>query len=109
MAPKHGWVRDHRSILDWEWYHDIPVFRLFHYIRLVANYEDAWWKGILVKRGQLITSRESLAEATDLTQKQVRGALEKLVRTREIAIATTNRFSVITVAKYDYYNPTMQL
>lgn len=98
-----GWIKLHRKILDWEWYTDAPVRILFEHLLLTANYEDKRWKGITIKRGQKVTSRQHLAEETGLTEQQVRTALAKLKSTQNITSKTTNKYTLITVENYGLY------
>jgi len=92
-----------RKILKWEWYQDVKVFHLFLYFLLRANWEDGRWKGIEVKRGQLITGRLKLSKDTGLSEREIRTCLTKLKTTNEIAIKTTSKYSIITICKYDVY------
>ena len=98
-----GWIKLHRKILDWEWYTDAPVRILFEHLLLTANYEDKRWKGITIKRGQKVTSRQHLAEETGLTEQQVRTALAKLKSTQNITSKTTNKYTLISIVKYNIY------
>lgn len=92
-----------RKILKWEWYQDVKVFHLFLYFLLRANWEDGRWKGVEVKRGQLITGRLKLSKDTGLSEREIRTCLTKLKTTNEIAIKTTSKYSIVTVCKYDTY------
>lgn len=103
-----GWVKIHRGMLEWEWYGDTNVVRLFFHLLLKANYEDKRWQGNIVGRGQLVTGRVELAEQTGLTEQQVRTALSKLKSTGEITIKTTNKYSIITICNYARYQDTEQ-
>ena len=98
-----GWVKIHRSLLEWEWYGDTGVTRLFLHILLKANFEPKRWRGIIIKRGQLITSLNSLAEETTLSAQQVRTALTKLISTNEITNLSTPNYRLLTVNKYEDY------
>lgn len=77
-----GFINLHRKILDWEWYDDINVFRVFTHLLLTVNWTPAKWHGIEILPGQRITSREILATETGLSVRQIRTALEKLKKTR---------------------------
>lgn len=77
-----GYINLHRKILNWEWYDDIPVCRLFIHLILTSNWTNVTWHGIEIKSGQKLTSREHLATETGLTEQQVRTALKKLQKTR---------------------------
>jgi len=92
-----------RKILKWEWYQDVKVFHLFLYFLLRANWEDGRWKGIDVKRGQLITGRLQLSKDTGLSEMEVRTCQNKLKKTGEITIKSTSKYSIITICKYDTY------
>lgn len=98
-----GWVSFHRKIEEWEWYDDANTFRLFFHLVLKANHKDNKWRGIDIKRGELVTSNEQLAKQLKLTVSKIRTSLKKLKSTGEIAIKTTNKNTVVTVANYDLY------
>lgn len=104
---KQGWVKLHRQITDWEWYTDGNTFRVFLHLLLNANHKDGRHKGIVVKRGQILTGRKVLASALGLSERQIRTALSKLKTTGEIdqqkANKTTKSGSIITLCNYDSY------
>ena len=97
------WISLHRKFKNWEWYKDINTKTLFLHLLLVANYKDNLWKGILVKRGQRLTSLGNLADETGLTIQQTRTAIKRLKSTGEITVETTSKYSLITIEKYDFY------
>ena len=98
-----GYIQLHRRLLEWEWYDDIPTFKLFIHCLLKANYTDKKWRGNNIKRGQFITSISNLSYETGLSQKQVRSSIDKLVKTGELGKVTTPRNSMITVLSYNNY------
>lgn len=99
----NGWIKLHRKILDWEWFTSPSTLQLFIYLLLMANKEDKKWRGILIKRGQLVTSVATISEETKLSTQQVRTSLNRLKSTNEITSKTTNRFTLVTVCKYESY------
>ncbi|MDD7440047.1 hypothetical protein [Prevotellamassilia timonensis] len=99
----NGWIKLHRKILDWEWFTSPSTLQLFIYLLLRANKEDKKWRGILIKRGQLVTSVATISEETKLSTQQVRTSLDRLKSTNEITSKTTNRFTLVTVCKYESY------
>lgn len=99
----NGWIKIHRKILDWEWFSCSSTFHLFVYLLLNARTEDKNWKGIVIKRGQLVVSVASICSSTHLTTQQVRTSLKRLKSTNEITIQTTNRYTLITICKYESY------
>lgn len=98
-----GWIKLHRSIMDWEWYEDQNTFRLFLHILLTANHADKNWRGIMIKKGQKLTSQLKLSEQTGLTRQQVRTCLNRLESTNEITMQSTAQNTMITVLQWDKY------
>lgn len=101
-----GWIKIHRRLLDWEWYDDNNVVRVFLHLLLTANYEPKKWHGQTIERGTLITGRIALAQETNLSEQQVRTALKKLESTGEITTKSTNQFTIITICNYERYQTT---
>lgn len=101
-------IKIHRKILDWEWYDDINTCRLFCHLLLKCNYEDNKWHWKTIKRGQRITSLNSLSKETGLTIQQTRTSIIKLKSTGEITDQTTNSFRLITVINYELYQANQQ-
>lgn len=99
----NGFILIHRNILNWGWFSDANTFRVFLYLLLKANWQDSEWRGIKIKRGQLITGRNSVAQDTGISKQSVRTSLNNLKSTNEITIQSTNKFSVVTIVKYNDY------
>jgi hypothetical protein len=96
-----GWIKLHRSLKNWEWYSDHSATRLLVHLLVSVNYENKMWKGQEVEAGTLITSWENLALETGLTIKQVRTAMAKLEKSKEVARYATNKWQAITLVKWD--------
>jgi len=104
-----GWVKLHRKMTEWEWYKVPNMFHLFAHLVMTANHEDGRWQGNDVKRGQVITGRKSLSEATGISEQSVRTCLSKLELTKEVSVFSTKKYSVITVCNYDIYQEEKKL
>lgn len=98
-----GYVVLHRKLLQWGWYSDINTCRLFIHMLLKANWKDGEFRGTTVPRGSFISSLDKLSEETALTRKEIRTAIEHLKRTGELAVKSTNRYSLFTVTNYETY------
>jgi len=72
-----GWIKLHRGLLEWEWYDEPNVFRLFLHCILKANHSDKSWRGSVIKRGEFVTSLQNLSSETKLSVQQVRTCLKK--------------------------------
>jgi len=82
------------------------------YLILMANHKDnEWWdshqkKFITIKRGSFITSVESIRKKINdklVTPKKIRAILSTLSKMDFLAIKTTNKYTLITIVKYDLY------
>lgn len=100
---KKGFIVLHRSLLDWEWYSDKNTKILFLHLLLTANFEDKKWRGVDIKRGQVISGRIELAKSTGLTEREIRTSLSKLKTTNELTIKATSKFSIFTLTNYGLY------
>lgn len=100
-----GFIKIHRKILDWEWYSDANVARLFFHCLFKVNYTTKKWQGVEIKQGSFITSYEKLASDLNLTIQQIRTALKKLKSTHEITYHSTANYSIISLNNWDDYNP----
>lgn len=98
-----GWISLYRKFMNWQWYKNSNVKAVFIHLLLCANHKEEMVGRRIIHRGQLITSRDSLSEATGLTPREIRTCLSKLKSTNEIEVEITNKCSVITIKKYDIY------
>jgi hypothetical protein len=98
-----GWIKIHRQILEWEWYSDNNTFRLLMHLILKANHKEKRYRGIELKVGSVITSRDILAIEIGLSVQQVRTSLDKLKSTNEITIKTSSQGTIIEVVNYIKY------
>ena len=110
MNNQQGWIKLHRQILEWEWYSDNNCFRLFLHLLLKANHKEKRFKGIELKVGSIVTSRDLLARETGLTSQQIRTALTKLISTNEITNVTSSQGTIIQIVNYEKYQvPTNEI
>lgn len=103
MTNKQGWIKLHRQILEWEWYSDNNCFRVFLHLLLKANHKEKRFKGIELKVGSIVTSRDLLARETGLSSQQVRTALNKLISTNEITSVTSSQGTILQIVSYEKY------
>ena len=99
----NGYIFLWKKVEEWEWYKDLPTFKLFIHLLINAYYYDTNWRNIAVKRGQIISSIENLAVGCGITVKQTRRAIDNLKSTGEITTKGTNQFTIITICNYDSY------
>lgn len=99
----NGRIAIDRQIMDWEWWGDLNVFRLWMVILMLANWQDKKWQGQTIKRGSFITSYPTLADISGLSIQQTRTAISKLKSTGEIQQIATNKYQLIIVVNYEKY------
>ena len=98
-----GFIKIYRNLLKWEWHDDPNTGWLFVNLLLKANYEDTKWRGMVVRRGQLVTSLRKLSKETGISVQSIRTGLNRLQDTGEVTHTPTHRHTLITICKYDEY------
>ena len=99
----NSFVKLYRSLLDWEWWDDKNVTRLFLTILLSVNWTDRNWHGMVIEKGSIFTSIDHLSKKSGLTNQQTKTAIKKLKSTGEITIKTTNKGTLVTVENWGKY------
>lgn len=97
------YIKLFRKILTWGWYGDTNTFRVFMHILLKANYAPSEYKGVVVGAGECVFGRKKWAKELGLTEQQVRTAISHLQSTNEITITSTNKFSIVHVVKWEFW------
>ena len=100
---ENSFIKLYRSLLDWEWWDDKNVTRLFLTILLSVNWQTKKWHGMTIEKGSVFTSIEHLSKKSGLTMQQTRTALNKLKSTGEITIKSTNKGTLVTVENWGKY------
>ena len=103
----NGFIKLYRSLMDWEWYQDANVMRVFLHLLLDANHKAKRWQGRVIEPGQTVTSRQKIAEGLGLSEQQVRTALTKLKSTGEITSIATNKYTLVTIENWASINRRM--
>ena len=98
-----GYIKFFRKYLSWEWRTDIITSHVFLNLLVMANWNDGRYKGMAVKRGQLIRGRKTLSEELGISEQQLRTALTKLKSTSEVTSKSTSQYTIYTIVNYDLY------
>lgn len=102
-GPGGGWVKLHRKLLEWEWYQDAHMVHLLVHLLLTASHEDRRYKGMTIKRGQVVTSIKELAEALGASETSTRRRMKRLKSGGFLTIKVAHRITTITICNYDSY------
>lgn len=89
---------------EWEWYSDINTKGVFLDLLIYASHTDTNFKGIFLKKGQVIMGRIEMAKRLGISEQNVRTAINHLKSTNEITVKSTNRFSIVTILNYTKYH-----
>ena len=98
-----SYIKLDKKITDWGWFTDGNVLKVWIYLLVNAQYKPTTFKGIELDRGQIVVGRKKLAEKLGMTEQSIRTCLNRLKSTNEITIKSTNKYSVITIVKYAFY------
>lgn len=102
-GPGGGWVKLHRKLLEWEWYQDAHMVHLLVHLLLTASHEERRYKGLTIKRGQVVTSIKELAEALGASETSTRRRMKRLKSGGFLTIKVAHRITTITICNYDSY------
>jgi len=96
-----GWIKLHRSLIDWQYWDDHNTTRLLIFLLVIVNHEQKKWLGIIIEPGQIVTSFEKLSFKTGMSISQIRRSIKLLENDNQITRKTTNKFQLITLVKWD--------
>ena len=98
-----SYIKLDRKLLNWEWKDCPEMVALWVDILLEANYSQRNWRGNEYEPGTFPTSLDKLSTNTGISVRSVRTCLERLKKTGEIDIKTTNQGTKIIVNKWALY------
>lgn len=108
-----GWVKFHRSILDNPRSSDPDWFSVWGHLLLMATHKEMKFifKGaaILLKPGQLITSRDSLSKKTGVNTSKIERVLKWMQIEQQIEQESSSVSRLITILNWDRYQSIEQV
>lgn len=102
-GPGGGWVKLHRKLLEWEWYGDAHMVHLLVHLLLTATHEDRKYKGLTIKRGQLVITIENLANALGTSKTSTWRRLKRLENRMVVEIKVEHGETLVTICNFDSY------
>lgn len=97
------YIKIFRKMLGWGWYGDTNTFRVFMHILLNANYKESEFRGHKIPAGACVFGRKAWAKELGLSERQIRTALEHLKSTNEVTTKATNKFTIIHVENWGFW------
>ena len=104
-GPDSLFIKLSYKIRNWRWFHDPATRDMFIWLLLHANRTDEYFCGVLIRRGQRVTSYGHMAEELGFSIDQMRRAERNLKSTGEITVKIYPKYQVITVVNYNRYQP----
>jgi hypothetical protein len=103
----HTFITLHRKMLLSACFADAELLQLWIWCLLRANFKDREivHDGRLVnlKRGEFITGRFTATKELNMSVKKFRNRIELLEKMGQISLKRANKYTIITVVKYDDY------
>lgn len=102
-----GWISLYRKLLNASWFNKSEYVHLWIYLLLKANHQDKEIyignEKVIVKRGQLLTSRNKLAEVVHVNENKIYRILKCFENEQQIEQHKTKKYTVISIVNYDMY------
>ncbi len=95
-----GFIKIHRSMLEWEWIDDPSMVTVFLHCLLMANWKEGRYHGRVIPRGSFVTSYEHLAQQTGLARSTIYRCVHRLCETGELELNVERSFTLIKVRNY---------
>jgi hypothetical protein len=103
----NGYIKIWRKLYETSFYKDSYALHLAVHLLLKCNHKDTTFvfngKEMSLKRGSCVVGRYSLALETGIKESTVRNKMALLASTHFLDIKSTNKFSVVTIRKYETY------
>lgn len=93
----------YRKLLTWRWFQEPKTLQVWIWLLLNAYISDHEYKGYVIHRGEIMTSRKQISYETGLTEREVRTALNHLKSTGEVSVRLVPKKQVISILRYDEY------
>jgi len=98
-----GWIKLHRSLLEWRWFSDAKMVQFYIYLLCKASHNSYFFKDIELLAGQLPFGYRAASMEIGLSIQEIRTCVKRLVSTQEITHEKHAYGSVITILNWDKY------
>ena len=98
-----GYVKLWRKTIDSSILYRAELLQLFIYLLLKANYKVSEFENIIIEPGQVVVSRQSIADNLKLNPNKIYRMLKLLSKWRMIELKSNNRFTIVSICNWDNY------
>lgn len=103
----NGWIKLHRKLIENPIFKNAYLLQIFIYCLLKSNHEPNQFifnkQMVKVDRGSFITGRIEMSKALKQSESKIYRNLKLLTKLGYISVKSNNKFSFLTVMKYDTY------
>jgi hypothetical protein len=103
----NGWIRLHRKTIDCGFFTNPSLSHFWIWCLLKATYEEydqtVGFQNVHLLPGQFVYGRKTASAETGLSERTIRTCVETLLKLENLTIKSTNKFSVLTISKWDTY------
>lgn len=102
-----GWIKLYRQTVDDGWLQNAELWTFWCYCLLKASHKKhtarVGYQRVELTPGQLIFGRKKAAAELETTERKIRTYLKILETDGNVTIKTTNKYSIITICKWETY------
>ncbi len=111
MSNDKDYILINENLLKREWSNDPRTLSLFLHILMMANPNPSVDKrtGIQLEKGQLLTTKTSLAKQCGLSPRQLQAGMERLKKSGAISVQSTKKILIISVCGFEDFLPSIDV
>ena len=100
-----GWIKLSRALNNWRYKRFPEYVALWIHLLTNANHKPIKYGNLIINEGEYKTTLTQLSEETGISVQSIRTILKKLVG-NELALKSTNKYTIITILKWEQYQGT---
>lgn len=103
------WKMHDEFVQEWEWWNVYPHHPLFEWLLTQAKIQDKKVRGVLVRRGSVLTTWKDMQQAVSNKQHQCsRGSLARALKdlqdSGDLLLKADSQKTIVTICKFEDYN-----
>jgi hypothetical protein len=98
-----AWLKLYRRSIESQVFSDPHLWHLFCWCLMRANWKDGFFQGVKIPPGSFATGRDAAAESLGVSASALYRRLKKLEELKVIQLKANNRFTVISVVKWSFF------
>jgi hypothetical protein len=103
-----AWLKLYRRSIESQVFSDPHLWHLFCWCLMRANWKEGFFQGVKIPPGSFATGRDAAAESLGVSASALYRRLKKLEELKVIQLKANNRFTVISVVKWSFFQNSEQ-